>query len=193
MIDEQIAAILQGIADRFGNQSRSPIMHTPAEAGLGYEDVSFPSRDGVPLEGWYIPAAGSDKLIIANHPSGFTRSGLPSHLEPWKTAWDSSGNGFEVNFVPDYKILHDAGYNVLAYDLRNHGHSGAANGGIGSSGIFEARDVVGSLQYARARTDTWDMKIGLFSRCLGCNSTFSAMAQFPRHSRESAAWQGRNR
>jgi hypothetical protein len=23
--------------------------------------------------------------------------------------------------VPDYKILHDSGYNVLAYDLRNHG------------------------------------------------------------------------
>jgi pimeloyl-ACP methyl ester carboxylesterase len=41
-----------------------------------------------------------------------------------------SGNGFEVNLVPDYKILHDAGYNVLAYDLRNHGLSSAANGGV---------------------------------------------------------------
>ena len=55
--------------------------------------------------------------------------------------WASSGNGFEVNLVPDYKILHDAGYNVLAYDLRNFGLSGAANGGIASGGIFEARDV----------------------------------------------------
>jgi hypothetical protein len=48
------------------------------------------------------------------------------------------------SLIPDYKILHDAGYNVLAYDLRNFGHSGAANGGIASSGIFEARDVAGS-------------------------------------------------
>jgi uncharacterized protein len=32
----------------------------------------------------------------------------------------------------------------LAYDLRNHGLSGAANGGITTSGIFEARDVAGS-------------------------------------------------
>ena len=32
------------------------------------------------------------------------------------------------SLIPDYKILHDAGYNVLAYDLRNFGHSGAANG-----------------------------------------------------------------
>jgi hypothetical protein len=30
--------------------------------------VSFPSRDGVPLEGWFIPAPGSGRLIIANHP-----------------------------------------------------------------------------------------------------------------------------
>jgi alpha/beta superfamily hydrolase len=80
---------------------------------------------------------------------------------------------------PDYKILHDAGYNVLAYDLRDFGHSGAANGGIASSGIFEARDVAGSLAYARSRHDTRDMMIGLFSRCLGCSSTFAAMTQFP--------------
>jgi uncharacterized protein len=110
---------------------------------------------------------------------GFSRSGIPTHLEPWRSVWASSGNAFEVNLVPDYKILHDAGYNVLAYDLRNFGHSGAANGGIASSGIFEARDVAGSLHYARSRPDTRDMTIGLFSRCLGCSATFAAMTQFP--------------
>jgi uncharacterized protein len=68
---------------------------------------------------------------------------------------------------------------VLAYDLRNFGHSGAANGGIASSGIFEARDVVGSLAYARSRSDTAYMTIGLPSRCLGCSSTFAAMTQYP--------------
>ena len=180
LTDEQIAQILQGFADGFGHQLRSPILHTPAEMALDYEDVTFPSRDGVPLEGWFIPAPGSSELIIANHPWGFSRSGLPSHLEPWRSRWDSSGNGFEVNFVPDYKILHDAGYNVLAYDLRNHGLSGAANGGIASSGVFEARDVVGSLQYANSREDMRGMVVGMFSRCLGCNATFSAMTQFPK-------------
>jgi uncharacterized protein len=68
---------------------------------------------------------------------------------------------------------------VLAYDLRNSGLSAAANGGIASSGIFEARDVAGSLTYARSRRDTRAMTIGLFSRCLGCSSTFAAMTQFP--------------
>jgi hypothetical protein len=179
LTEEQIDHILQAMADSFGRQLRSPILHSPSEQGLEYEDVTFPALDGVPLEGWFIPAAGSDKLIIANHPMGFSRSGIPTHLEPWRSVWAPSGNDFEVNLVPDYKILHDAGYHVLAYDLRNFGHSGAANGGIASSGIFEARDVAGSLAYARSRRDTRELTIGLFSRCLGCSSTFAAMTQFP--------------
>ena len=176
---DQIDRLLNQMADSFGQQLRSPIWHLPSEANLDYEDVTFPSLDGVPLEGWFIPASGSNKLIIANHPMGFSRSGIPAHLEPWRSIWSSSGNDFEVNFVPDYKILHDAGYNVLAYDLRNFGHSGAANGGIASSGIFEARDVLGSLKYVRGLHDTREMTIGLFSRCLGCSSTFRAMADDP--------------
>ena len=179
LTEEQIGHILQSMADSFSQQLHSPILHWPSEQDLGYEDVTFPARDGVPLEGWFIPAAGSGKLIIANHPMGFSRSGIPTHLEPWRSIWASSGNDIEVNLVPDYKILHDAGYNVLAYDLRNFGLSGAANGGIASSGIFEARDVAGSLAYARSRSGTRDMTIGLFSRCLGCSSTFAAMTQFP--------------
>jgi hypothetical protein len=178
--DDQIDRILDAMADALVHQLRSPIMHTPSEQNLTYEDVTFPSLEGVPLEGWFIPADGSEKLIIANHPMGFSRSGIPAHLEPWRSIWSSSGNAFEVNFIPDYKILHDAGYNVLAYDLRNFGLSGAANGGIASSGIFESRDVVGSLRYVRDRRDTRDMTIGLFSRCLGCSSTFCAMTNDPR-------------
>jgi len=175
----QFDTFLQRFADGFAQAYRAPILHSPSEEGLAYQDVTFSSIDGTPLEGWFIPAEGSDKLVICNHPMGFTRSGQPTQLEPWKSIWGSSGNGFECNFVPDYKILHDAGYNVLAYDLRNHGHSGAANGGMISSGIFESRDVLGSLRYVRERKDTQSMTIGLFSRCLGCNSTFYAMKSDP--------------
>ena len=178
--EDRIDNFVEELANGFGRQRRSPLMHRPSEANLDYENVAFPSADGTPIEGWFIPAAGSDKVIIANHPMGFSRSGLPSHLDPWKSAWASSGNDFEVNLIPDYKVLHDAGYNVLTYDLRNFGFSGAANGGISSSGIFESRDVRGSLKYVRMRPDTQNMAIGLFSRCLGANATFHAMTEDPR-------------
>jgi pimeloyl-ACP methyl ester carboxylesterase len=170
---------LQRFVDGFSSPPRSPVLHWPSEHDLEYEDVTFPARDGVPIEAWFIPAPGSRKLIIANHPLGFTRSGIPTHLEPWHAAWAPSGNGFEVDLVPDYKILHDAGYNVLAYDLRNHGLSSAGNGGVVTHGFTESRDVVGSLAYARTRPDTRDMIIGLFSRCMGGVSTFAAMTRFP--------------
>ncbi|MBM0106371.1 alpha/beta hydrolase [Steroidobacter sp. S1-65] len=179
MTPTQINDTLQAIADGFRVWPRAPIMHRPDEEGMEYEDVTFPSQDGVPLEGWFIPAPGSEKIIIANHPRWFSRSGLPSHLEPWKSFAGATGNDFEVNFVPDYKILHQAGYNVLAYDLRNFGQSGAANGGIFTVGRFESRDVIGSLSYVRARPDTRNMRIGLFSRCVGCNATMFAMARCP--------------
>ena len=171
--------LLQRFADGFSSPPRSPVLHWPSEHDLEYEDITFPAHDGVPIEAWFIPAPGSRKLIIANHPLGFTRSGIPTHLEPWHAAWAPSGNGFEVDLVPDYKILHDAGYNVLAYDLRNHGLSSAANGGVCTSGVTESRDVVGSLEYARTRTDTREMAIGLFSRCMGGSSTFFAMMRWP--------------
>jgi hypothetical protein len=177
---EQANAALQRFADGFSSPPRSPVLHSPSEHDLEYEDITFPALDGVPIEGWFIPASGSSKLIIANHPLGFSRSGIPTHLQPWHAAWAPSGNGFEVDLVPDYRILHHAGYNVLAYDLRNHGLSSAANGGVVTHGFTESRDVVGSLEYARTRPDTRDMIIGLFSRCMGGVSTFAAMTRFPQ-------------
>jgi hypothetical protein len=170
---------LERFADGFSSPRRSPVLHWPSEQGLEYEDVTFPALDGVPLEGWFIPAPGSGKLVIANHPLGFSRSGIPTHLQPWHADWAPSGNGFDVDLVPDYKILHDAGYNVLAYDLRNHGLSSAANGGVVTHGFTEGRDVAGSLEYARTRPGTRGMVIGLFSRCMGAVSTFAEMTRFP--------------
>jgi uncharacterized protein len=182
--EEQIAHVLKNMAGGFKQQLRSPILRTPAEQELEFEDVSFPSQDGVPLEAWFIPKEGSSKLVIVNHPRWFNRYGMPSHLEPWKSLGAMAGNDFEVNFIPDYKILHDAGYNVLTYDLRNFGHSGAGNGGVGSGGWFESRDVIGSLIYAKTRSDLSGMTIGLFSRCLGCNATMFAASRGPDYFRD---------
>lgn len=49
---------------------RAPVLRRPDEVGLAYEDVTFPSMDGVPLEGWFIPAEGSDRLVIHDHCPG---------------------------------------------------------------------------------------------------------------------------
>lgn len=164
---------INGLADVMAYSTRTPILRWPNEYGLEYEDVFFPAMDGVTLEGWFIPA-DSDRLLICNHPMPCNRYGYPGHLEPW-----TDFGGFEVNFLPEYRILHDAGYNILTYDMRNHGRSGAGSGGIVGHGVLEFRDVIGSLRYAISRADTKDMKTALYSRCLGANSTFVAMKKHP--------------
>lgn len=178
-MDTETEQKLDRIADGFVSWPRAPLLHWPDEAGLAFEPVFFASEDGVPLEGWMIPREGSDRLVICNHPRWFNRAGLPSHLEPWKSFGSAAGNDFEVNFIPDYRLLHDAGYNVLAYDMRNFGHSGTGNGGIFTAGIYESRDVIGSLAFVRGRPDTGHMRVGLFSRCMGGNATMYAMTRRP--------------
>jgi pimeloyl-ACP methyl ester carboxylesterase len=172
---------IDGLAELMAHSARTPILRRPDEYGLEYEDVFFPAMDGVTLEGWLIPA-DSDRLLICNHPMPCNRYGYPGHLEPW-----TDFGGFEVNFLPEYKILHDAGYNILTYDLRNHGRSGMGSGGIIGHGLLEYRDVIGSLHYAKSRIDTKDMKTALYSRCLGANSTVVAMNKYPEEFRHILA------
>jgi hypothetical protein len=175
--DAQAEQVINGLAEFFAKSMRTPILRRPDELGLRYEDVFFPSLDGVPLEGWFIPAS-SDRLVICNHFMPGNRYGYAGHLEPW-----TGFGGFEVNFLPQYKALHDAGYNVLAYDLRNHGLSGTGNGGTVGIGLLEYRDVIGSVRYAATRADTAGMKTALLSVCLGCNSTMVAMSRHPEEFR----------
>jgi uncharacterized protein len=182
----EVDQFINGTVDLFTRSARTPVLRTPDEYGMAYEDVYFPAQDGVTLEGWFIPGK-SDRLIIMNHPMPANRYGYPGHLEPWKNF-----GGFEVNFLPEYKILHEAGYNILTYDMRNHGRSGMGSGGLVGHGLFEYRDVIGSLRYAKSRPDTKNMKVALYSRCLGANSTIVAMKKHPeefRHIRAMIALQ----
>lgn len=152
---------------------RAPILKTPADYDIDYQDIFFPSFDGVPLEGWFIPA-DSDKLVICNHPGTFSRSGFPGHLEPW-----SNFNNTEVDLVKIYAELHKVGYNVLVYDMRNHGTSGAANGGVCGNGLYEWRDVVGAMQYVQSNDKLKGMTVGLFAPCAGGNAAMIAMTKQP--------------
>lgn len=166
--------MVEQYAQLFTRGARTPVLRTPDEVGLEYEECWFPSADGVPLDAWFIPA-DSDRLLIVNHPMPCNRYGFPGHLAPWNTMF----GGFEVNFLPELKHLHDAGYNILAYDMRNHGRSGEGNGGLAGIGLLECRDVLGSVRYAARRHDLAGMRTGLYSRCMGANSTIIAMDRWP--------------
>ena len=173
MINEQQTQILTMLAQGLSTPPRTPILRTPADYGLEYEEISFQTQDGVTIKGWFIPA-DSDKVIISNHFSPANRYGFAGHLEGLGYA-----GGFEVNFLPRYKALHDAGYNVLAYDLRCHGESEAGDKGITGVGYYEWQEVLASIDYIKNRPDTADDDISLMSMCMGANATFNAIEKAP--------------
>lgn len=178
MINEQQTQMLTVLATGLSKGVRTPLLRTPDEVGLAYEEISFETQDGVTIKGWYIPA-NSNKTIISNHFSPANRYGFAGHLE----GLDFAG-GFEVNFLPRYKALHDAGYNVLAYDLRSHGESGEGENGVSGVGFLEWREVLASIEYVKQRPDTAESDISLYSMCMGANATLNAIEKAPEAFRE---------
>lgn len=176
-ISEEDYAKVKGLA-AIVKPIRSVIHKTPEDHNMdNWSDIYFPSDDGTPLEGWYIPAKGgeSNHLILFNHPLPMCRAGFQGHFgEPW-----SLFDAVEIDFVLQMKHFTDAGYNVLAYDIRNHGNSGAANGGLSGIGQWEWRDCVGVKRYVDSHPSLSKMKIGLYSQCMGGNAQYHAIYRRP--------------
>ncbi len=112
------------------------ISRTPADLGLSYREVSFPSRDNhLPLSGWFIPAVLPDgqlsveRTIIMVHGLHSNRAALEAGL---------------LNLSAE---LARQGFAVLAFDLRGHGKSARAPL---SMGYFEQYDVLGAVDFLRS-------------------------------------------
>jgi uncharacterized protein len=99
----------------------------PEDFHLKAENVSFSSKDGIPLKGWYIQAEGvSMGTVILAHGINGNRSDMLSRAA----------------------ILLSHHYNALLIDLRDHGESGGTYTG---PGYVESRDVLGALKFLKDR------------------------------------------
>ena len=173
MVSAEQQAMLETLAQGLSTPPRLPLLRTPADHGLKFEDVSFTTADGVQVSAWFMPGA-SNRVILSNHFSPGNKYGFAGHMDGLGFA-----GGFEVNFIPRYKALVDAGYSVLTYDLRGHGGSADGKGGISGVGFFEWQEVLAALDYVRRRDDTRDAEISLFTMCMGANATINAMSRRP--------------
>ncbi|NOK62183.1 MAG: alpha/beta fold hydrolase [Chloroflexi bacterium AL-W] len=144
--------------------NRQPFWITPSDLGMSAEEVEFPSRDGIMLRGWFIPRASSD--------------GSPAptivfvHGWPWNRLGNRAGSTLihdqSVDFLGPAKALHEAGFNVLLFDLRNHGTSDTAL--PVTMGVHEARDFADAVAMLRQRNDVAGGRIGAIGYSMGANS-----------------------
>ena len=107
----------QFTSGRFRYNDKENAGLTPATFEIAFEDVTFASRDGVRLSGWWVPATAARGTVVLVH--GLNRS--------------------RIEMVKKLPFVHRSGWSALLFDLRHHGESG---GGISTFGAREKDDVL---------------------------------------------------
>ncbi len=119
-------AVSAFFAYRFTSPPRRTFGDTPERFLAVYENIRFPARDGISLSGWFVPRPEAKQAVVLLHGYGSTRTQMLARA----------------------RFFHDQGYAVLLYDARAHGQSG---GELASFGWFETRDLLGAIDWLRAR------------------------------------------
>lgn len=128
--------------------------HDPAQEGLRYENVSFASKDGTPLSGWFLPASGRrvKGTVVFSH-------------------GNAGAMGYHLGFV-DWLV--PRGFNVLLYDYRGYGRSG---GDVGRRGMID--DVQAAFDYVKTRKDVDGGRLVSLAHSLGGAQSITALGEHP--------------
>jgi dipeptidyl aminopeptidase/acylaminoacyl peptidase len=118
------------------------------------EDVTFPSRDGLTLGGWWIPAKETARGTVIMCPGQ---------------------NGSMDKDVPQARPLHEAGFNVLMFDFRAHGRS---EGEMVTFGVLEQHDLRGAIDYVVNERGV--ERVGVFGFSMGAAVGLMTAAQDDR-------------
>jgi dienelactone hydrolase len=119
----------------------------PPKLGAAYEDVAFTTRDGLRLEGWYVPSKNG-AIVIA----------FPGRAGAQKQA----------------RMLAAHGYGVLLFDRRGEGESEGDPNVFGWDG---ARDLHAAVAYLKTRPDVDPERIGAIGLSVGGEMLIQAAAE----------------
>ncbi len=125
------------VTTRRFNFPDSDLGKTPTIHQLAFDEIEFPTQDGITIRGWYIPA-------------GSEADGSPSGSKAKGTVVFCHGmNRSRVEFLEQSAFVHRLGYHALLFDFR---HQGASDGELTTLGYQERFDVLAAVEYARERS-----------------------------------------
>ncbi len=139
--------LLDALIDRMYAYTIEPHRLTPEKYGVPFDEVRIPASDGGSLYGWWITSktATAPTLIL---------------LHGW-------GRNLSRT-LPYIQALYPLGYNLLAFDARNHGSSSPVQNP--TVGTF-AQDVLSAIAFLRQRGAT---QIGLVGLSVGGGAVINA-------------------
>jgi hypothetical protein len=129
------------------------VYDSPDRHGLKYEEVSFQSKDGTSLTGWFIPAVGKPKGTVI-HFHGNAQN-MTAHF------------GF-VSWLPAQ------GFNLFVFDYRGYGKSA---GRADRSGVHE--DSLAALDYITTRAGIDRNRLLVLGQSLGGANAIAAVGSRP--------------
>ena len=117
------------------------IYQTPRDVGLNFDDVHFTARDGVRLNGWFIPYPNAQRTLLWFH-----------------------GNAGNISHrVQNIRLLHDkVKINVFIFDYRGYGRS---DGKTSEPGTY--LDGSAAIDFVRQSYNVQPQQLVLFGRSLG--------------------------
>lgn len=136
----------------FVTPTRRPVIGSPADVGLVYQDVTLTTADGLKLAAWYIPGWQSNAIVLIH--------GIDANREA---------------MLPHALIFAEAGYPLLLLDLRGHGQS---EGTEITYGYREVLDVQAAIDYLLTLPEI--KKVGALGASLGGAVGVRAAAVDPR-------------
>ena len=133
-----------------------------AEPLAGGEEVRFPTADNLTLAGTYLPARGGSRIGVVVFCHEFLG--------------DRGGAG------PYADTLRDLGFDLFAFDFRNHGESDSETRYRPLQWVSnrETRDLKAALAYLRNRPDADPSGVGIFGVSRGGSAALCVAAREPR-------------
>jgi hypothetical protein len=121
---------------------------TPRSEGLAYEDIWFPTSDGLRLHGWLVPSPDARVTLVWFHGNAGNISHRVDNIKQLHRFLDRP-------LVPA----------IFIFDYRGYGKSQGSLSDLSEAATY--RDAEGALAYLRQRRDLAHTKFVYFGRSLG--------------------------